>query len=402
MDNQNALRTRIYRSLDALPEPYTRLFAEATSRSFLLSLPWFRNLANTTLEEGASLWLYGVENAADNQPLVLLVGRCPAGQNGSVLEGKWIGRQTLASFSNHQSSFFSLLVASTCDDSTAAIHSLVSTIGSQQPRWTLMDFNLFDREEPLFTELIEALRSRRLVAVPYYYKGNWFENIETASFDQYVRSRPHPARKSIQNYERKQRKLQKAGRLKFDLITDTSRIEEGITAYNRVYAASWKKPELFPKFTEGLMRECARFGFLRLGLLFIDGQPAAVELAVVAAKKAIMLKTAYDPQFQKESAGSLAILNVVRYIVETDHVIEIDFGTDDDPYKKVWVSQRRERWGMLAFNPRTAVGALSFMQYVAATQLQKVTSSVKRGLMRFSNSIHKRTTTTDTRSKLER
>jgi hypothetical protein len=37
-------------------------------------------------------------------------------------------------------------------------------------------------------------------------------------------------------------------------------------------------------------------------------------------------------------------------------VAEVDYLIGDDAYKQDWMSHRRERWGIVAYNPRTLFG----------------------------------------------
>ena len=43
-------------------------------------------------------------------------------------------------------------------------------------------------------------------------------------------------------------------------------------------------------------------------------------------------------------------------MIEVDGVREVDFLIGDEPYKQDWMSHRRERWGIVAYNPGTLRG----------------------------------------------
>ncbi|MCZ6665758.1 MAG: hypothetical protein O7B81_10665 [Gammaproteobacteria bacterium] len=75
----------------------------------------------------------------------------------------------------------------------------------------------------------------------------------------------------------------------------------------------------------------------------------------------------------------------VSPIIDADRVAEIDFGVGDHSYKKDWATQRRERWGIAAFNPRTARGVKAIVSHVggrAAKRSAKRVFQVLRNLGR--------------------
>ena len=54
----------------------------------------------------------------------------------------------------------------------------------------------------------------------------------------------------------------------------------------------------------------------------------------------------------------------MRHVIEVDRVKEVDYLIGDDPHKQFWMSHRRERWGIVAYNPRTLTGALGLLREV--------------------------------------
>ena len=53
----------------------------------------------------------------------------------------------------------------------------------------------------------------------------------------------------------------------------------------------------------------------------------------------------------------------IRYLIEHEHPLALDFGRGDDPYKADWVSSRRQRTGLLLINPRKPAGLLALTRH---------------------------------------
>ena len=68
-------------------------------------------------------------------------------------------------------------------------------------------------------------------------------------------------------------------------------------------------------------------------------------------------------------------MNMMQHVIEVDRVHEVDYGSGDDPYKKDWMSARRERWGLVARNPRTARGLIGAVTQVGVVALRRCFSN---------------------------
>jgi hypothetical protein len=61
-----------------------------------------------------------------------------------------------------------------------------------------------------------------------------------------------------------------------------------------------------------------------------------------------------------------------KQVLERDRVREIDFGRHDDAYKRDWLPQRRERWGLIAFRRDTLGGLAVGLRHALAPRLKRV------------------------------
>jgi len=125
------------------------------------------------------------------------------------------------------------------------------------------------------------------------------------------------------------------------------------------------------------MRTCANRGWLRLGIAWLDGKAIAAQFWIVAHGKASIYKLAYDEAFKAYGSGTLLTAMLMAHVIEKDHVAEIDYLIGDDPYKKTWMSLRRERWGLVAYNPKSILGIVGMSKEVFGRTLKPISTHVR-------------------------
>ena len=202
----------------------------------------------------------------------------------------------------------------------------------------------------------------------YFAFGNWYQPVPAGGFEAYWLARPSALRHSV---ERGRRRLDKAGSWRIDIHTqETDALDAAIEAYESVYAQSWKPPEACPGFMPGLIRMAARQGWLRLGVLWLNGRPLAAQVWLVHGGKANIYKLAYVQGVEKLSAGSVLTTALMRHTMDVDGVAEVDYLSGDDAYKRDWMALRRERVGLVAFDPRSARGLAGAARHFAGAWLR--------------------------------
>jgi CelD/BcsL family acetyltransferase involved in cellulose biosynthesis len=210
--------------------------------------------------------------------------------------------------------------------------------------------------------LIDGARKAGLRALPFEHFGNWHETVRGLDWNAYLRGRTGALRETIRRRLKRAEKLPDA---RFALLTRVEDMDAAAEAFETVYRRSWKQPEPYPAFNVALMRAMAAAGALRFGLWCIGGQPVAVQVWVVTAGRAIVLKLAHDEAFKAHSPGTVLTALMLRHLLEREHVTEIDFGRGDDPYKKDWASQRRRRIGVLLVDPWRMSGMAALLRHAA-------------------------------------
>jgi len=328
------------------------------------TLAWFDNLAACGLDRSTQdparyqLWL--LDNGATGAKvcLPLLLG------------------QQLTGLSNYYSSLYAPLVWSgACADAPDAgaeqvlWQTFAQAMRSHPARWPVLKFDPLETQGGFFAGFESALRQAGYQVGRYFCFGNWYLQVAGRSFAEYQHSLPSALRHSI---TRGRRRLDKQGAWRIDIQQQPDgTLDAAIDDFVAVYQRSWKGPEPKAQFVPALARMAAAQGWLRLGVLRLDGQAIAAQLWLVKGGKASIFKLAYVTGFERFSVGSVLTAALMQHVIDLDQVQEVDYLTGDDVYKRDWMSHRRERWGLVAFDWRTPAGLWGGAKHWLGQQLKK-------------------------------
>ncbi|MBB5018315.1 hypothetical protein HNQ59_001603 [Chitinivorax tropicus] len=332
---------RCFNTLKFLPDVLVNAFSAAGQQSVFYSLPWFRNYLAAVEGPSANLRLLTASGRDAQAALVMLRKQSELPLKPSML----IGAQ------NYYSCLFG--PAYSGQPNQALFDAMLSLAGQEQV--DLLDLHPLDRESPCYTLLKNALENNGWWVDEYFCFGNWYLELNGRRYSEYYESLPSKLKNTL---KRKKKALDQAGNARFEIIENGPDLDRIIADYIRIYNASWKVPEPYQEFMPGLFKTCAEQGWLRAGVAYVDDEPAAAQLWIVHDKQALIYKLAYDERFSKLSVGSILTAMIMEYVIDRDHVEMIDYLTGDEPYKQDWMSHRRERWGIIAYNPRSLKGLI--------------------------------------------
>lgn len=331
------LQVQTFRSVCALPADAIGLM-EAAERDYPEFAPgWFANLESTVFADDPGVRYYVAR--LDGMTRAILPVRLT--RSGRTRRVEALG--------NYYTSLYAPLLAPGATE--VDLIPLLEAASRDHGIAHEMRFAPMDTAAPAYAATLAALRSIGWIPFRYFCFGNWFLHVN-GSWQDYLARRDGQLRGLL---KRKGKKfLAAAGRM--EIVTDSMTAESTIQDYSSVYAKSWKKPEPYPQFIPGLIRWLATKGWLRLGIARLAGQPVAAQIWIVAHGKASIFKLAYDEAFAHLAPGTLLSAHLMQHAIDVDRVQEVDYLIGDDPYKADWMSHRRERRGIVAYNPRTAIG----------------------------------------------
>lgn len=345
-----------YRSFQDVPYEVRQCLSYPAQPNFFLSFDWFSLLFETSLSSTLEPRIYVLQDDQEKPAGALFCGVARAG-SGAVRQ--------LLNLANFYTLEFSPSLVQGSDRHTMTRH-LIEYIAVEHPRWDSIRWTFMNSDTEEIRYVLDYFTKTGFSAYSYFQYENWYATTNNQSFETYFSERPSQLRNTI---SRKQKKLIKTHGFEIKVIDHESpELESVVRDFIAIYNNSWKNPEPFPDFIPALAAICARLGILRLGVLYVNGVPAAGQIWITTSRKAIIYKLAYADQYRELGVGSILSQELFRIALDQDRVDEIDYGVGSEPYKKDWMSSVRTIEGIEAFNRKTPLGLLLSIREVLKRQ----------------------------------
>ncbi len=314
----------VYRQWEQLPDNANMLFAEVEKRSLFFSRTRLESLTQHALTEHQSILLLCV---VEDETILAILPLLKSPQDG------------LRSLSNHFTTLFSVLVSE--HDSRDDIMSCLAQ-GLSKMDENAIQLEPIDANDDNLMSLYQRMEACGFTRQSYFRFYNWSHPVNGQSFGEYMNERPANIHNMI---KRKHRKLEREHLYQIRLY-DKENIDRALEDYQMVYQASWKANEFFTDFTPSIVKKFARLGWLRLAVLYNEENPVAAQIWFVVHGKASIYRLAYDERWKIYSPESILTHYLMRYVIDTDKVSEIDFLTGNERYKQDWMTVQKERMGI--------------------------------------------------------
>ena len=171
---------------------------------------------------------------------------------------------------------------------------------------------------------------------------NHLLHVEGRSFAEYWAYRPGRMRTTHRR---------KADKVQIEILTSYQ--DDAWNTYQSIYERSWKPHEEHAALLQDLAKcESARGNF-RLGIARAEGRPVAAQFWTVENGTAYIHKLAHTDEAVPLSAGTTLTAAMFEYVIDTEGVQTIDFGTGSDGYKQDWMENVRMRYRLTCLDWRS-------------------------------------------------
>ena len=344
---------------------------------FFNSMEWYGLFSRHCLPEGYSpLFLSGIEDGPDEIGFTLCLCT-PGGQPGAKLSSALFSGQTLSSLTNYQTGRFAPTITPP-EAKNAVIRLMAAGIREKLGDYAMVDINHCDPDTEAARTMTEAFGMAGFSAEPYFYNITIMESTQGCDYETFLSRR---SRKFRQNMRRWEKQLAKLGEVEYKLCTSADDLEDFAGHYESVLALSWKEPEPFPVFSNGIIAAAARSGVLRLGFLFLDGKPIGTQFWISSGDRATIYKSHFDGSYgAKYGIGNFLTMKMMEDVIAKDCIHTVDFGTGGEVYKKEIMSDVQELGGVVAFNTHSFKGKVLQAQYKAGKLAAAAKQQVKGAL----------------------
>ena len=219
-------------------------------------------------------------------------------------------------------------------------------------------------EDDSASVLSRAFRKAGWVVLREVCDSNHVLPVGGRDYEDYLASRPGPLRTTLK------RKSGKVATTIFD------HFDAGAwSAYEEIYAESWKDAEGSPAFLRAFAVAEGKAGRLRLGVAHAGGEAVAAQMWTVEGGTAWIHKLAHRESAKALSPGSVLSAALFRHVIDIDKVDLVDFGTGDDPYKRDWMESVRPRYRLDIYRPLNPKNWL----HIAKHSARRLAAAAKRG-----------------------
>lgn len=338
------------------------------ARLFELSLPWLTATEAFMLPESSQVLVHCLYQSSEGQEPVLNIA-WPLVHSTHINKKSQSDKQQITSLTSFYSAVAEPIFFSS--PNKESVGKLLTYI-QQHHQWHSMQLGAFE----------EGLVSQALLEFfPYQGVFSSTDNVYQtgiSDYASYYQQRPSQLRNTI---TRREKKLSKTHQFRIEIITELSSFPSAFSAYKAIYQQSWKGDEFSFDFIEQVSLAALQENKLRLGVLFVDDEPAAAQLWFLQTSHndsghsqttASIFKLAYAPKYQMYSVGSILSLALFEHVISQDQVEAIEFGMGSEAYKQDWLSAKRTRQSYQIFNQHSIYGKLAIIRHFVLPRLIKI------------------------------
>lgn len=366
-------RIDTYEAFVPLEEEWNQCCARDGYDSIFLTHEWFDNFIREVIGDGAELAIFMIRRDGKLRAIFPMMT-----ESMSIVGSKARCCRFLANFYSPVAK--PIWGTGRDDERQKLARVFLDHVFARTPPIHLVDLNMLPEETDDRAILERTLTDMRVPYAGYWGSANWIQPTSEHTAETYAQILPSRVRNTVR---RRLKKAESQGQVDCKVFTSFEDVTAHIDDYYSIYQRSWKRPEPYADFHRHLAENMAKVDKTILGIVYFDGKPVAAQIWLVHHGVASIVKLCYDEAYGEFSFGTILTYRLMSYVLDERRVKLVDYLTGDDAYKKDWMSVRRERRGVLGFNPNSRRAAwFAFIETSFKPRMKDLANKVRDKLDR--------------------
>ena len=135
-------------------------------------------------------------------------------------------------------------------------------------------------------------------------------------------------------FRRKAKRLEKLGKISFQIITEPTEIEKHLDIFFKIHEQTWKGKEKNAEFYYRIARDFSQSKAFILCCLSLSGSPIAYMFGIKYRNTLFGIKTTYDPSYYAFSPGYTLFYDILEHSFKEEDIECFDIGRGEERYKQ--------------------------------------------------------------------
>jgi len=240
-----------------------------------------------------------------------------------------------------------------------SLEAIIAFLQKNIQLWDLIEFMEMRSDSENIKILDDLCRKEKIFCYQFLISRSWFIPTNISSEQGLAKIKPKVRRE----LGRKIRRIEKLGKLSFQIITELEAIEKHLGLFFDFHEQTWKGKERNAEFYYKIAREFSQRKEFILYCLCLNERPIAYTFVLKSKNTLFCIKTTYDPSYFAFSAGTIMFHKILEHAFQ-DKAIEIfDVGRGDEYYKQELTSYPINQINFLGGHKRTFVSFLFHIRF---------------------------------------
>jgi hypothetical protein len=230
-----------------------------------------------------------------------------------------------------------------------SLNTLINFLKDNCQKWDLFELKEIRSNSANIMILEDLVREMNFFHYQFFTSKRWTAQTDI-SWEDGMGKMPAKVRKE---FRRKTKRLEKLGKISFQIFTDTAEIEKHLDIFFKIHEQTWKGKEKNAEFYYRIARDFSQRNEFGMYCLSLNEVPIAYMFGIKYKNTLFGIKTTYDPSYYAFSPGYTLFYDILEHSFHEEEIERFDIGRGEERYKQELTSEPIKQISFIAGHNKT-------------------------------------------------